>query len=373
MFKTYTGNEQFDFQINRFTQEFEIDEKVQEDLKQIVPQIKDMDSWYKQWSRFAAMREDEGDFKIASNYYKAADFYLPSADPNKQKMYEKFRENFYKGYNGFEYERYEVPYEGTFLPAIKLLNPGAQKTLVVFGGYDGYMEEIISMLQYLKGIDYNIIVFDGPGQGTAMKNGLKFIMNWEKPVSVILDYFDLKHVSLMGISWGGYLVMRAAAYEKRVEKVIAFDIYYSALDALTIRLPKLKAKILMKLIRNGNEKRINQILEIAARKSIDLNWKIMQARELTGESTPFDLIMNLKRHTMKGLGPLINQDVLLLAGENDQYVPISRLPQIQRELCNAASVTSKIFTQESGGAEHCQVGRLNLAFDAITEFLNVVK
>ena len=373
MFNTYTGNEQFDLQINRFTREFEKDAKVQEDLNQIIPKLKDTDSWYKQWSQFAAIRESKGDHKIASNYYKAADFYLSSDDLNKQNMYEKFRENFYKGYNGFEYERYEVPYERTFLPAVKLINPDAHKTLVVFGGYDGYMEEIISMLQYLKGIDYNIIVFDGPGQGTALKNGLKFIMNWEKPVSVILDYFDLKHVSLMGISWGGYLVMRAAAYEKRIDKVIAFDIYYSALDALTIRLPKLKAKILMKLIQNGNEKRINQILEISAQKSIDLNWKIMQARELTGERTPFGLIMNLKRHTMKGLGPLINQDVLLLAGENDQYVPISRLPQIQRELCNAASITTKVFTKESGGAEHCQVGRLDLAFETIRGFLDVVK
>ena len=71
------------------------------------------------------------------------------------------------------------------------------------------------------------------GQGTALNNGLKFIVNWEKPTSYVLDYFQLDHVSLMGISWGGYFVMRAAAYEKRIEKVIAFDIFYSALDALT--------------------------------------------------------------------------------------------------------------------------------------------
>jgi hypothetical protein len=317
------------------------------------------------------MRENKGDFRIASNYYKAADFYLPEDDPDKQKMYEGFRENFYKEYDEFEYERYDVPYEESFLPAVKLINPGAHKTLVAFGGYDSYIEEIIPMMRYLKGIDYNIIIFDGPGQGTALKNGLKFIMNWEKPVSVVLDYFDLKHVSLIGMSWGGYLVMRAAAYEKRIEKVIAFDIFYSAMDALTNRMPKLKAKILMKLIRNGDKKKVNQVMTAAAQSNIDLNWKLMQGCNITGETTPFNLIMNLKRHTMEGLGPLINQNVLLLAGEDDQYVPIARLPQIQRELCNAASITTKVFTKKSGGAQHCQVGRPDLAFGAIRDFLDL--
>ncbi|MCB2309382.1 alpha/beta hydrolase [Clostridium estertheticum] len=371
MFKKYTGNEQFDLQINRFTQNYEDSSKVQADLKEIVPQLLDTQSWYKIWSQFATKREEIGDYSIASNYYKAADFYLSTNDLNKQKMYDGFRDNFYKGYHEFDFERYEIPYESSFLPAVKLINPGAHKTLIVIGGFDGYMEEVIPMMRFLKNIDYNIIIFDGPGQGTALKNGLKFIMNFEKPVSTVIDYFNLQRVSLMGISWGGYFVMRAAAFEKRAEKIIAFDILYCALDAFTCRMPKIKADILMTLIKNGEADKLNAIINKLIADDIDLNWKVNNGYAITGETTPYGLFKNLEHHTMKGIGQFVNQDVLLLAGEDDQYVPISRLSQIQQELYNAASITTKVFTKETGGAEHCQAGRADLALTEIKKFLSL--
>lgn len=370
MFHRYTGNEQFDLQINRFTRDFENDPKVQADLEKIIPQLKDRDSWFRCWAALAAQREKSGDYRIASNYYKAADFYLLPTDTHKLKMCEKFVSNFYKGYHGFDLERHEVPYEDSFLPAVKLVVPGATKNLVVFGGFDSFMEEIIPMMRFLKDAGHNIFIFDGPGQGTALRNGLTFLMNWEKPTACVLDYFQLDHVSLMGISWGGYFVMRAAAYEKRIEKVIAFDIFYSALDALTHRMPGLKALALRLLIAGRQAALIDRVVERQITKDIDLYWKLHKGYELTGESSPYALIQNFSRYTMHGLGPLINQDVLLLAGEDDQYVPLKRLKQIEKELCNAASVTSKVFTKESGGAEHCQAGRPDLAFAEIRRFLN---
>lgn len=369
MFHKYTGNEQFDLQINRFTRDYENDPKVQEDLKKIVPQLKDIDSWFKCWAGLAALREKNGDYLIASTYYKAADFYLLPTDIHKSEMCDGFRRNFYKGYHEFALEKYEIPYEGSFLPAVKLSVPNATKNLVVFGGFDSFMEEIIPMMRFLKDAGHNIIIFDGPGQGTALNNGLKFIVNWEKPTSYVLDYFQLDHVSLMGISWGGYFVMRAAAYEKRIEKVIAFDIFYSALDALTNRMSKMKSLVLRLLIAQHQANLINSIIEKRITKDIDLYWKLHKGYELTGETSPYSLIENFSHYTMQGLGPLINQEVLLLAGEDDQYVPLARLKQIKKELCNAASITSKIFTKESSGAEHCQAGRPDLAFAEIKRFL----
>lgn len=45
MFKQYIKNEQFNLQINRFiNDEYENDQKVQEDLKSIIPQLKDEES-----------------------------------------------------------------------------------------------------------------------------------------------------------------------------------------------------------------------------------------------------------------------------------------------------------------------------------------
>ncbi|MFE9080788.1 alpha/beta fold hydrolase [Bacillus mobilis] len=370
MFKNYVNNEQFNLQINRFLNDYyQEDERANSDLKGIIPRLTDIESWYETWLEYAIKREEQHHYDLASVYYQAAEFYLTPSHPNKNRMYQKYRETFYKGFSDFDYEPYQVPYENSLLPAVKLIEPGANKTLLVFGGYDSYMEEMVKMMNFIRGIDYNIIVFDGPGQGSALKNGLKFIHNWEKPVAAIIDYFKLNRVSIMGASWGGYLAMRAAAFEKRIDKVIAFNIFYSGLDALKIRMPDAVWNRLTTLLTANKAADVNAMIENMMATNIDLKWKIIKGMENTGEKTPFTLIKNFEKHTMAGISQFINQDVLLLAGEDDQYVPISRLPQIQHELCNAASITTKVFTKETGGEQHCQAGHRDLAFNEMKNFL----
>ncbi|MCH4566176.1 alpha/beta fold hydrolase [Bacillus sp. ES1-5] len=370
MFKQYVNNEQFNLQINRFFNDFhQDDERANQDLLAIIPKLADTDSWYNTWIEYATMREHHKDFDLASVYYQAAEFYMESSDSKKEKVYQKYRETFYKSFHDFEYETYQIPYDDSYLPAIKFMNPGACNTLLFFGGYDSYMEEMMKMLNYLQGINYNIIVFDGPGQGTALKTGLKFIHNWEKPVSTVIDYFKLDRVSILGASWGGYLAMRAAAFEKRIDKVIAFNIFYSGLDALKMRMPDNIWNKLTTLLATNEADKINTMFKQMMATSIDLNWKVKKGMENTGEKTPFNLLKNFEKHTMAGIGQFINQEVLLLAGEDDQYVPISRLPQIESELCNAASITSVVFTKKTGGEQHCQAGHRHLAFDEIKKFL----
>ncbi|MBK5432286.1 alpha/beta hydrolase [Bacillus sp. TH25] len=355
MFKQYVNNEQFNLQINRFFNDFyQDDERANQDLQAIIPRLTDTDSWYNTWIEYAVMREHHKDFDLASVYYQAAEFYMEPSDQKKEKVYQKYRETFYKSFHDFEYETYQIPYEDSYLPAIKFMTPGACNTLLFFGGYDSYMEEMMKMMNYLIGINYNIIVLDGPGQGTALKNGLKFIHNWEKPVSTVIDYFKLDRVSILGASWGGYLAMRAAAFEKRIDKVIAFNIFYSGLDALKMRMPDNIWNKLTTLLATNEADKINTMFKQMMATSIDLNWKIKKGMENTGEKTPFNLLKNFEKHTMAGIGQFINQEVLLLAGEDDQYVPISRLSQIEMELCNAASITSVVFTKETGGEQHCQ-------------------
>ncbi|MCM3747212.1 alpha/beta hydrolase [Paenibacillus pasadenensis] len=370
MFKQFVADEQFNFQINRFVSDYYLDdERVNSDLQGIVPRLTDMDNWHKAWLEYAVMREERQDYDIASVYYEAAEFYMNESDPVKEKIYQKYHETFYKGFNDFEYESYQIPYEHSYMPAIKLVTPGAKKTLIVFGGYDSYLEEMVKMMKFLKGIDYNIIVFDGPGQGNALKNGLKFIHNWEKPVSIVIDFFKLDRVSLMGCSWGGYFSMRAAAFEKRIDKAIAFNIFYCGLDALRIRMPEDIWNKLSALLDANKADQVNAMIESMMKQSVDLSWKMKKGMENTGEKTPFNLLKSLSKHTMEGIGPLINQDVLLTAGEDDQYVPISRLPQIEKELINAGSITTKVYTKETGGEQHCQVGYRELVFNDIINFL----
>lgn len=365
----FTGNTQFDFQIDRFTSPFLDNTRVLQDREEIGLFIKDFRTWFNWWSDKAKEYEQKDEFKIAASYYKAAMFYLKSDDPEKQIMYDSFIRTFYKSYDDFDFERNKVPYEGSYLPTLLLKNPNAQKTLLVLGGFDGYLEEVASFFKHMKNTNYNILIFDGPGQGNTSSQGLAFIPDFEKPVSKVLDYFSLNEVDAIGLSWGGYLVLRAAAFEKKIKKVIAMDIFYSPMDTLRMNLGFFKFMSLSILLKMKAESVINTVINKIVIKDIDMMWKLNNGYQLTGEENPYDLINNLKRHDAKSILRLINQDCLLLAGKEDQYVPYKRLYTIQKGLTNSKNIQTKLFTKETGGEQHCQVGRMDLAFNEIIKFL----
>lgn len=367
----YTGIRQFDFQIARFAEPHCSDAEVKEDLTIIGSQIQDIPTWNSWWAMRAYHYQNEGKFGIAASYFKAAIFYMDNHDSRKEPLYQGFIDCFYKSYTDFAYERAQVPYGNSCLPTLLLKQKGATRTLLVLGGFDGYLEEVAGFFKYMKGTPYNILIFDGPGQGNTAAHGLRFIPNFELPVSKVLDYFHLTSVDAIGLSWGGYLVMRAAAFEKRIKRVVAMDIFYSPMDTfrLTLGWPKF---LLLELLLNCHCRTIiNVLLTRLASKDVDMKWKLNNGAQLTGETTPYALLQNFRQHNAGKILKFVNQDCLLLAGENDQYVPASRLKTIQRKLTSAKHVVPKLFTQETGADQHCQVGRMDLAFAEIRHFLNV--
>ena len=117
-----------------------------------------------------------------------------------------------------------------FLPAYRFTPVPSKGTIVFFVGFDSYTEDWIAALLHLREQGYEVIAFEGPGQGGALIDSkLPMTPDWHKPVKAILDHFKLDHVTLCGLSMGGGLVLRAAAHEPRIGRVIAYDIYPDAL------------------------------------------------------------------------------------------------------------------------------------------------
>jgi fermentation-respiration switch protein FrsA (DUF1100 family) len=90
---------------------------------------------------------------------------------------------------------------------------------------------------------------------------------------------------------------------------------------------------------------------------------------VTGAETPFDHLYTFTKYRTEDLSPLIQQDVLLLAGENDHFVPVEFFELQKAALTSARSIRGRIFTAEEGGDQHCQVGRIDLATDEILDWL----
>jgi dienelactone hydrolase len=84
---------------------------------------------------------------------------------------------------------------------------------------------------------------------------LGFIPEWWEVVTPVVDYLstrsdvDMSSLALTGISFGGSLAPRAAAYDHRFAAVIAIDGMYSLQAAFEADFPS----VLVELFKSGNK------------------------------------------------------------------------------------------------------------------------
>ena len=108
-------------------------------------------------------------------------------------------------------------------------------------GYDGTQEELRAHAMAATARGLNCLTFEGPGQGAVIREqGLGFRPDWEAVVTPVVDYVlglptvDPERIALLGISFGGYLAPRAAAFEHRLAACIANG---GVFDFMAPRLP----------------------------------------------------------------------------------------------------------------------------------------
>ena len=75
---------------------------------------------------------------------------------------------------------------------------------------------------------FNIFNFDGPGQG-EMHQKMRLIPDYEEAIRAIIDWFevnndfniDVGRIGVMGISFGGFASIKAAALDPRIDCVVS--------------------------------------------------------------------------------------------------------------------------------------------------------
>lgn len=384
MFTEYTGNRQFDLQINRYLGPI-LDRPGMDRLTtSTLSRIRSTSQLTQFAQRMAARFDAEGDAAAAWRLYFLAAFYLPEHDQRKRHFIDAASRNFDAAHTHLAMRRHTVPCKDGLLTAIHWQAdpddharfPDAPSTLVMMNGYDGYAEEIMGFAEYFPCRPFDIIAFDGPGQGHTALAGMPLEPQWERPTEAVLDYFGVDSAAALGVSFGGNLVMRAAAYCPRISHVIAFDMMYQLLDGLTMPLPRPLRPIAEAVISRARPAwLIDGLMGIAPRFSADLAWKLQQARHLTGLDKPSDVLRALGAYTMEPLAGMIPQPCLVMAGDADQYVPFERLSDVRRILAGAASLDVRAFheAEDPGMAQHCQVGGLDRAFAIMGEWLLLCK
>ena len=346
-----------------------------EEMRMAAPRIATYADWKREFVALAERASQQGHALRAGFHWRSAEFFMRVDDPERKIAREKFLEVVRSVYRPELGERHPVPYaDGLikgFLPAYRFKPPRAKCTIVFFGGFDSYIEEFTSAFVYLRDAGYDVIAFDGPGQGGALNEaGLPMTAAWHKPVSAVLDYFEVEGVTLVGLSLGGCLALRAAASEPRVERVVAYDVLTNFLDVILRQTNVLLRGILKALLRLGAARVVNGMVAQVARKSPVVQWGIQQGMHVTGTSSAFELLQRTKEFQTADVSASIRQDVLLLAGGEDHYVPMEQWHDQIRMLKNAHSITARLFTRSESAQSHCQVGNYGLALRTIVKWLD---
>ena len=381
MFTEYTGNRQFDLQLNR-TFATILDRAGMETIAATtLPRLRTTSQITKLAQGLAERFSSEGDEDAAWRLHELAAFYLGADDPRKRRFIDAMSASFDEAHRSLALTRHAVPYRGGELtamrweadPADRAQAPaGTPTTLIMMNGFDGYVEEIIDFASHFPTRPFDVIAFDGPGQGHTVLAGMPLEPQWERPTNAVLNYFGIESAAALGVSFGGYLVTRAAAYCPRISHVIAFDMMYRLLDGLTMPLPALLRPLAASVVEHARPAwLIDAAMSITSHGSADLAWKLQQARHLTGLDKPSDVLRALGAYTMDPLAGMIRQPCLVMAGDADQYVPFERLSDVRRVLAGAASVDVEVFreAQDPGMAQHCQIGDPHRAFEIMGDWL----
>lgn len=226
----------------------------------------DVDAWASEWKatgdRMMALAAEAlaaGDpvsareaYYRASNYYRVIQYplYGYPVDPRLVDAFEAETAAFLKGaaLSDFPIEPVEIPFEGKTLPGYLVLvdDSGAPRpTIVHTNGYDSDIQEMFfahAIAAVRRG--YNILLFDGPGQGrNLIIDNMHMRPDWETVVTPVIDYaltrpeIDPDKIALAGWSFGGWLAPRAACFEHRIAALVADPGQYDEKDALLQRLP----------------------------------------------------------------------------------------------------------------------------------------
>ncbi|QXC52313.1 alpha/beta fold hydrolase (plasmid) [Agrobacterium salinitolerans] len=218
---------------------------------EVIHQLRGSDEevWINAWSSQARRLQERAEKAVAkdnlvsassaylraSTYWRCALLYYSNFEDKRMRQYAISSGGCYKRYlelSGYPGQYIEFPYGGSYFPGYFYRSPvadGKAPLLIVTPGRDTWAEDTRWVYDGAIRRGIHCLIYDGPGQGFALRlNGHTFRPDWENVVSPMLDValerfpeVDESRVGIMGLSFGGFLAPRAAAFDKRIRICIA--------------------------------------------------------------------------------------------------------------------------------------------------------
>src|SRR5439155_1300395 len=230
-------------------------ERVLREIQAMAPRLVSLDAWRNEFLTSAERALAAGRTHDAAILLRSAEFFMTSADPRKRPSRERFLALMRQAYGVGPPER--VPFAGGYLPFHRFVPPAPRATVVMFGGFDSYVEDFLPIL-------------------TTMRD----------------RGFD----------------------------VVAFDAMTDLLECMLGPLPRAPRRLVRALLAARADRLIDALPGRAAREPVR-EWGIAQGMHIFGVGSRSAMLRAAATYRTEEASPLVRQDVLLLAGAEDHYVP----------------------------------------------------
>jgi pimeloyl-ACP methyl ester carboxylesterase len=350
----------------------------------------DENSWPKEWlgtaERVRKMAESSlarghkrsaGEAYLrAANYYRAALIHHPEPeDPGVVHAGRRSVTCFDKALELLSIlaQPVRIPYEGTTLPGYFFPSPvarGEAPVLIIHQGRDAWPEETMWAVDGAVGRGYHCLIFHGPGQGMAIREqGLIFRSDWERVVTPVVDFalelpgVEPEGVILMGLSMGGVLAPRAAAFEKRIKICVANPGVLNWAEAMY---GHFEGYGLLELLETSPQA-FNAAAEALTRAWPTAGWWFRDAAWKHGATSPADLMTKLEDFNNEAVVDRITCRVLVMDGTAEEFTAGQA-----KKLYDALNCPKDylLFTAEDTGLAHCQTGALSVASQRMFDWLD---
>jgi acetyl esterase/lipase len=221
----------------------------------------------------------------------------------------------------------KVPYEGTTLPGyffrVSKLTKKAP-LLIVMTGRDAWAEDDAYIARDALARGWHCLLVDGPGMGQVLRlQNLPFRPDWEKVITPVMDFalrqpgVDGSRIALMGISMGGALAPRGAAFEHRLKLLIANPGVYEWSRVVTgfiaERFPQIAD------LPEKDPAAFNAIMNKVIEENPFMRWGMRDTMWKHGCTTPAQLMVEMKKYTNRGFAERITAKTLVIDGEAEEF------------------------------------------------------
>jgi pimeloyl-ACP methyl ester carboxylesterase len=314
-------------------------------------------------------------FLRASNYYYAADHYTDC-------HHAKYLEYWQHGVNCFHQaaalfnppiEVIDYELEGHTLNGYFVHAQGQPRgTILAMSGFDGTPEHLyFSCGAGLSQRGYNVMIFEGPGQrGMSHRiQGLPFRTNYETVVSRVLDLalrradVEPERIGLLGYSFGGHLVLRAAASEPPLKALIA--------DSPVMDFGKQMLDGFPRFATHSGDRTVNWLMsQSIGYMSRPLEASLKRLYESMAVSRFSDFRSKMATFCFKEV-ERIQCPTLCLVSEGEGVSAVAEGQEVYHRLPNPQK--KLVLFRAAGGADiHCQLNNLVASNNAIADWLDAI-